>query len=127
MAKGTLLQNGQPQFEAKIPAHLLDKLSEQDRWLHERVDIAAQQTEHILRVQAQRKEEFVQHCADNAREFSLLQAEKKQIVDKLAEFDTLRVVVASKWSVVAFFGGALLIPLCIVVFGEWMKRSLFGK
>lgn len=121
------MENDEPKFEAKIPAHLLDKLSEQDRWLHERVDIAAQQTEHILRVQAQRKAEFVKHCADDTREFEAIHSGQRQVVDKLAEFDTLRVVVASKWSVVAFFGGTILIPLCIVVFGEWLKRNLFGK
>jgi len=121
------MDNDQPAFAAKIPQHLLENLSEQDRWLHERVDIAAQQTEHILRVQAERKAEFVKHCADDSREFAGLIAGQKQVVDKLSEFDTLRVVVASKWSVVAFFGGTILIPLCIVVFGEWLKRNLFGK
>jgi hypothetical protein len=119
------MQLEEPKFEAKIPAHLLDGLSEKDRWLHERVDIAAQQTEYIIRVQQLRQAEFVEHCAADAREFAAICATQKEVYDKLAELDTLRTVVSSRWSAFVFFGGAILLPLSVVIFGEWIKRAIF--
>jgi hypothetical protein len=114
-----------PEFKASLPEHLLASLSEQDRWLHERVDIAAQQTAFILRVQNQRRIEFNQHVASDTQEFSAIKSGIAAINIQLTDWDKFKVMLTSKWSVVAFLFGTIIFPLAVVVCGSWIKERMF--
>ena len=116
-----------PTFKASLPDHLLANLSEQDRWLHERVDIAAQQTDYILRQQRLRKKEFEDHTRSDIQEFGSIKHGVAKINEQLLEWDRLKVMLTSKWSVCAFVFGTIIIPLGVMLVGFIIRERVVDQ
>lgn len=102
-----------PKFKPNIPPHLLNTMSDTDRYLMEAASIHGQQNEWLM-----------QRAVNADLRHARADARMDKIEARIAPFEELKVVLTAKWSVIAMLFSAIAIPVALAIFGAYISAWL---